>query len=281
METHMPRLFIAVFAAIAVSFAFAVPAQAGAFGSGQSKTPPQLAKKLNKPVSKKLMATLKQASKKGLGLGNTPTDAALKMINGPRLGTGDKVGFFYMGADFCPYCAGQRWGVILTLLRFGKFEGLEYMLSSPTDVYANTPTLSFQDIQYKSAHVAFQAVETADRMGGKLMTPDKRQKKIVRTYDKPPYTPTFGGIPFIYLDGQYLLTRPMVLPPILSGLQWQAIADKLSDPSSQLFQKVMPKVNLLTAAICRLDGGNPDEVCASPGVIAANGVLLKLKPTQD
>ncbi|MDN5865675.1 MAG: DUF929 domain-containing protein, partial [Gammaproteobacteria bacterium] len=199
---------------------------------------------------------------------------------GPRLGTGDKVGFFYVGADFCPYCAGQRWAVILTLLRFGEFEGLQYMLSSPTVVYANTPTLSFQHVTYKSDHVALQALELSDRMGKKLMTPSKLQEQIITTFDAPPYAPYFGGIPFIYLDGLYMLTRPILHPKNLSGKDWQEIADTLADPQSKIFQTVMPRVNLLTAAICRLDGGNPAAVCASPGVIAANGVLLKLTPVK-
>lgn len=270
----MSRIVLGTFAAVAaVSLALALPATA----SAQGRTPPELAKKIGKPVSSDLVATLKKASQAGLHIGSAPTSVSLKLIDGPRLDSENKVGFFYMGADFCPFCAGQRWAVLLTLLRFGDFEGLRYMASSPTDVYSNTPTLSFQHMQYKSKHVDFQAVETADRNGGKLMTPNKLQSKIVNTYDKPPYTRTFGGIPFIYVDGHYMLTRPMVAPPRLSGLDWQTIADKFADPQSPLFQKVMPKVNLLTAAICRLDGGSPDDVCASSGVIAANGVLLKLE----
>jgi hypothetical protein len=270
---------LGVVAALSLLFFTASPAHAQRGGNG--KTPPAMAKKIGKPISPDLIATLKKASQAGLRIGSGPTSARLKLIDGTRLDSKNKVGFFYMGADFCPFCAGQRWAVLLTLVRFGDFEGLRYMASSPTDVYSNTPTLSFQHMKYKSKHVDFQAVETADRNGGKLMTPSKLQEKIVNTYDKPPYTRTFGGIPFIYLDGRYLLTHPMVTPPRLSGLDWKTIAKKFADPESELFQKVMPKVNLLSAAICRLDGGSPDEVCASSGVIAANGVLLKLKPAKD
>jgi len=38
---------------------------------------------------------------------------------------------------------------------------------------------------------------------------------------------------------------------------------------------VMPRVNLLTAAICHLDGGKPADVCTAPGVAAAKSVLAK------
>ncbi|MGH8162553.1 MAG: DUF929 family protein [Gammaproteobacteria bacterium] len=267
-------LTITIAALAGALFAFAAPV---ALAAGNGQTPPKLAKKLNKPVPADLIATLKKASTAGLALGTTVHSPKLKAVNGPRLdGIKNKVGLLYMGADFCPYCAGQRWGLILTLLRFGKFEGLEYMLSSPTDVYANTPTFSFNKATYTSDYVALQAVETADRNGGRLMTPTKQQNQITTKYDAPPYAQVFGAIPFIYLDGQYILNYPMVLPTELTGMDWEKAANTLANPQSPMFQKAMPKVNMLTAAICRLDGGDPDAVCSAPGVIAANGALLRL-----
>lgn len=266
----MPRL-LGIAAALV---AFAVPAfAAGPFGS--SGTPPALAKKLNKPVPASLLDTLEKASKAGLGLSATPDQLHLKAINGPRLSTGNKVGVLYVGADFCPYCAAQRWALIITLMRFGKLSGLEYMLSSPTDVYSNTPTFSFLHVKYKSNYLDFTAVETADRAGHALMKPTKAQNKVVNEFDAPPYTPTYGGIPFIYIDGQYMLSVPMLMPGDLSGKDWQMAAAALANPESAQFQKVMPHVNAFTAALCRLDGGNPDNVCSAPGVTAANGALLR------
>lgn len=270
----MPRLPSIVAVAL---FALAAPVfAAGPFGSSGSAVPPALAKNLNQPVSASLVATLEKASKSGLGLSATPNQLALEAVNGPRLTKGDKVGVLYMGADFCPYCAGQRWAIILTLLRFGKLSGLEYMLSSSDDAYPNTPTFSFQHAKYKSDYLDFTAVETADRNGHPLMRPTQAQRNIYTKFDAPPYTPTFGGIPFIYIDGQYVITKLMIMPGDLNGMDWQAIATALANPESSQFQKVMPQVNAFSAAICRLDGGNPDDICSAPGVTSANGALLRL-----
>ncbi len=270
----MPRLPSIAAAALA---AFAAPAlAAGLFGSAGSGTPPALAKNLNQPVPASLVATLEKASKAGLGLTVTPDHLVLKPADGPRLASGDKVGLLYMGADFCPYCAGQRWALVLTLVRFGKLSGLEYMLSSSTDAYPNTPTFSFQHAKYTSKYLDFIPVETADRNGKALMKATKAQSDIFNKFDAPPYTQFYGGIPFIYLDGQYVLATPMLLPGDLTGQDWQAAAAALGNPESTQFQKVIPQVNALTAAICRLDGGNPDEVCSASGVTAANGALLRL-----
>src|SRR5699024_1825288 len=63
MEKHMPRFTVATLAAlVTISVAFAFPATAQVRG----KTPPALAKKISKPVSPDLVATLKKASEAGL-----------------------------------------------------------------------------------------------------------------------------------------------------------------------------------------------------------------------
>ena len=38
-----------------------------------------------------------------------------------------------MGAEYCPYCAAERWSMIVALGRFGTFSGLQTMRSSSTD----------------------------------------------------------------------------------------------------------------------------------------------------
>ncbi|MGA7966973.1 MAG: DUF929 family protein, partial [Gammaproteobacteria bacterium] len=190
---------------------------------------------------------------------------------------GNKVGILYVGADFCPYCAGQRWALVLALLRFGHFKGLEYMASSSTDAYANTPTFTFLHTKYESKYVTFQAVEMTGREGEKLQSMNKPQNDIFTTYDAPRYgMPGYGGFPFVYVGGQYVVTRPLVSPNMLSGMNWDQIAKAFNSPSSALYQAAMPQVNAMTAAICRLDGGYPDSVCSASGVTAANATLYRM-----
>lgn len=231
---------------------------------------------IGQPVAPALISQLQKASQAGLGLAAPPETLDFKAISGPRVATGNKVGILYIGANFCPYCAGQRWVLVLTLLRFGKFDGLTYMMSSSTDAYPDTPTFSFDKATYTSKYVDFTPVETADREGHRLMQPTKAQNDIFSKFDAPPYTVSFEGIPFVYVDGEYVMTRPMLMPDELVGMDWQRVVKTLSNPQSALFQSVMPQVNSFTAAICRLDGGNPDSVCSAAGVTTANGALLGL-----
>jgi hypothetical protein len=272
----MPRLstLIATVVVAAGCLAPAAFAQFNIFGIGHSKAPPAaLAKALDQPVPVALFETLARASRAGIAFTGKAAPTDLIAISGPRPGSSDKPGLLYIGADFCPYCAGERWGLALTLLRFGQLDGVRYMLSSATDAHANTPTFSFQHAAYHSRYLDFQAVETADRLQRQLMTPNALQLKILARFDAPPYMPSSGGIPFVYLDGKYVLNTLLAAPQELDGKDWTQIADALADPTSPLFQSVMPKVNLLTAAICRTNGGKPASVCRAPGVKAAGDVL--------
>ena len=279
MEMPMSRYFPLAVLALALS----IPAAhaGGLFGSDKSTTPPGIAAKINHAVPQALLKDLAQASQSGLSMTPGPGRSLyLKPINGPRVSKGKKVGLLYIGADFCPYCAGQRWALVLTLLRFGHFKGLNYMASSATDVYANTPTFSFQKATYTSDYVDFTPVETADREGRKLESMSESQKAIFNKFDAPPYVPDYGGIPFVYVDGEYIVSRPMVGPNELSGMDWDQIVATFKNQQSNLFQSAMPQVNALTAAICSVDGGNPDDVCSAPGVTAANAILYRMASQQ-
>lgn len=278
VEAGMSRLTAVTAGVLGACALFAwAPSASAQFlaNAGGDNTPPALARHIDHPVSAHLLATLERASRAGLKLTTAPAPNILVALAGPRLDTGKKVGLLYIGADFCPYCAGQRWGLVLTLLRFGKFSGLRYMLSSPSDIHPDTPTVTFQHAHYASNYVAFQPVETADRDRNALATPDKQQMDILMTYDAPPYVRFAGSIPFVYLDGRYMLGQLLVAPESLAGKDWQQVADLFADAHSPLFHHVMPRVNLLTAAICRLDGGKPAHVCTAPGVRAAARELQK------
>ena len=237
-------------------------------------TPPALAARLNQPVAAALLEQLERASNAGLKPAIRPVPVDVTEIQGPSLGKPPVL--LYVGADFCPYCASQRWGLLLTLLRFGRLTDVHYMLSSASDVYPNTATFTFQFSRYTSPYLRFQAIETADRDQQPLMPMTPEANGLFQTYDVPPYAHFSYGIPFVYLNGAYLLTVPMISPASLQGLSWEQIAAQLADPRSALFKAAMPQVNLLSAAICRVDGHQPARVCASPGVIAADGSLSGL-----
>ena len=53
----------------------------------------------------------------------------------PALTSGGKPEILYMGAEYCPYCAAERWAMVVALSRFGTFSNLHLIHSSSADVY--------------------------------------------------------------------------------------------------------------------------------------------------
>jgi hypothetical protein len=167
----------------------------------------------------------------------------------------------YVGADYCPYCAGTRWSTVVALSRFGSFSGLTLMKSSSNDTLPNTSTFSFQHATYTSEYISFNATETADRNGNKLATPPPAAASALATYDVPPYTTQAGGIPFMSYGNHYVTTSGLFVPTMLQGLTWQQIASDLNNPNSDVTKAIVGGANYQTAAICTLTNNQPGSVC--------------------
>jgi hypothetical protein len=179
----------------------------------------------------------------------------------------------YIGAEYCPLCAAERWSMVVALSRFGKFQNLKATHSALDDVYPNTPTFSFVGTTYTSQYVDFSAVELQANVksGGTyspLQTPTPDQARLLRQYDAPPYVPasSAGAIPFIDIADQYVLSGASFDVGVLRGQTLESIAQLLADPGSPQAQAILGGGNTLTAAICATTGDTPTEVCGSPAV---------------
>jgi hypothetical protein len=177
-------------------------------------------------------------------------------------GPGGRPEVFYYGAEYCPYCAAQRWPIIVALSRFGTFSGLTTTSSSSTDVYPNTPTFTFHKASYASQYIEFASVETTDRNQQQLESPTQAQAALVTKYD------TSGSIPFIDIGNRYAISGAMYLPDILSGMSWQAVADAVLQPGSPQAKAILGSANVITAAICSLTADKPAAVCSDPAIQA-------------
>ena len=172
-------------------------------------------------------------------------------------GTNGKPEVLYVGAEWCPYCAAERWALVVALSHFGTFTGLHFTTSSSSDVYPDTRTLSFSGSTYSSSTINFSAVETEDRNRNPLQSPGSQEQQLMNTYDPN------GYIPFIDIANAYSETGQGVSPAVLQGKSWQQIASALSDPNSPITKAIIGNANWLTAAICRLPGTGGASVCSS------------------
>ena len=214
----------------------------------------------------------------GAGSGITPPAAIA--AGAPPVTSDGKPQILYIGAEYCPFCAAERWPMVIALSRFGTFSGLGLSTSSATDVFPSTPTLTFHGSTYTSDVIAFDGVETnTNQLAASglsyepLDTLTAQQQRLMQTFDAPPYTSQAGVIPFSLIGNRYVVIGSSFPPDVLQGKTWQEIASALSDPSSPIAKQVLAAANVITAAICDVTGGQPTNVCTAPGVAAAAATL--------
>lgn len=184
----------------------------------------------------------------------------------------------YVGAEYCPFCAAERWSIIYWLSQFGTFKGLTQIQSSATDVYADTPSFTFHKTTYTSQYVDFSANEVLDRNQNTLETPTKTIEALFVKYDAPPYTQEARGFPFVDIAGLYDLYSTSYSPKLLANLTWSQIATKLKDPTDPVTQAIVGNANIMTAATCIATKDQPSSVCGSSTIQAIEPTLKAIKP---
>lgn len=191
-----------------------------------------------------------------IGLEGTPSNTPVLTSKGlPEV--------VYVGAEYCPYCAAERWSTIIALNHFGSFKGLTLMKSSSSDIYPNTSTFSFKGATYTSKYIVFNPTETQDRNQQALATPNADAMAAFSAYDTAPYTNQQGGIPFVSYANQYVTTAGPYQPTMLQNLTWQQIASQLNNPNSSVTKAIVGTANYETATICKLTNNQPADVCSA------------------
>jgi hypothetical protein len=205
-----------------------------------------------------------------VGAGTTAANPTT--ITGPALTSAGKPEVLYIGAEYCPYCAAERWAMIVALNRFGTFSGLSPIRSAAKDgggnaePYPLTPTWTFAKSTYTSKYLTFTPVEgytnipdTATGFYTVLQAPTAAQQALLNKYDAA----NQGAIPFIDYGNKFMSVGASYNPAVLSGLTWAQIADDLHDPTSTVGKSVLGTANFATAAICSLTNDQPASACTA------------------
>ena len=205
-----------------------------------------------------------------VGKGNV-LQAPIPLHGQPPLTRNGKPEMVYIGAEFCPYCATERWAMAVALSRFGTFSNLNVTHSDVNDQPSNIKTLTFYKSSYSSKYLVFSPVEETDPNKTPLQKPSSDQQALISKYDAPPYvsSQSQGAIPFIDIGGKYIVSGATYSYQLLQGKSWSQIAAALHDPSSPIAQGALGAANALTAAICKTTGNQPGNVCNTKAVTSA------------
>jgi hypothetical protein len=185
----------------------------------------------------------------------------------PPLTSGGKPEMLFIGAEFCPYCAAERWSMGVALSRFGTLSGFDTVSSSASDVDPSTRSLDFDKYKYSSKYLTFTAVENEDRNHQPLQNTSTAQ---TATWIKVGGSQSY---PFVDFGNKYKITGPSFDPAILKGLSQAQIASQLTNPKSKAAQAINGAANAITAAICGMTNNQPSTVCSSTTITALQSKL--------
>jgi Domain of unknown function (DUF929) len=203
----------------------------------------------------------------------------------PMTLNGKSPAMLYYGAEYCPYCAAERWAMTAALSRFGTWSNLQITASSHTDVNPETHTFSYHGATLTSPYITFKGVEQytnvpASTAGAytNLQNPTAEEKANIVKYSSSKFNPSAsssGGIsfPYVNINNVALFSGASYSPGVLAGQTWEQIASGLSDPSNPATQAIVSTANYMSAAICASTKNAPAAVCTSSGVKAAAKAL--------
>jgi Domain of unknown function (DUF929) len=209
--------------------------------------------------------------------GLSQVTARVTGVTGSPLVAGGKPEVFYVGTEYCPFCAAQGWALIVALGRFGTFSGLRTIRSGNYQPYPYLAAWTFYGSAYASRYLTFVAVETksnvlttpkADPQHGSSYTALQKltaaQQAVFSRYDQA------RSVPFLDFGNRSVIVGASFDPLVLQRLTWSQIAAQLRQPVSLTGWAVLGTANYLTAALCQLTGDQPASVCtpAITGLLA-------------
>jgi hypothetical protein len=187
-----------------------------------------------------------------------------KVLKDSRLTASGKPDLLYIGAEFCPICATERWPMYVALSKFGTFSPQPGRIHSAVRD-GDIETLTFYKATYSSPYFTFSPVETTTNQPDgdyyvTLQTPTSAQQKLWDAHENPP---TF---PWLDFGGKAELTSAQYDPEQLEGVSFDDIASDIGNNSTAVGADIDASANILIQTICStLTAEKPAAVCSAVG----------------
>ncbi|GCE49026.1 uncharacterized protein DUF929 [Thermosporothrix hazakensis] len=200
--------------------------------------------------AEKMITSLKPEVYEGVSIDQNNKRMEPLKADAPKLtGADGKPQVLYVGADYCPFCAAQRWSLLASLSRFGTFEHVDPIISQE----GNHSTFSFYNSTYTSKYIDFVAIDNEN--GKSNRQPTAEQTQLVNTYGH-------GSIPFMVIGNVAAASGSFYSPDLLGTQSHIDIARTIvNDRNSELSKSVIGAANYITAAICKATNNQPENVC--------------------
>lgn len=184
-------------------------------------------------------------------------------INDPPLTADGKPELLFIGAEFCPICATERWPMYIALSKFGTFSPQPGQIhSAVTD--EDIETVTFYKTTYTSPYLTFTPVETTTNQPSgdyyvTLETPTPAQQKLWESH-------TDQSFPWLDFGGKMQLNSAQYDPTVLEGMSFASIAAAVGNNSTIIGRDIDASAKVLIQTICTtLTHNRPANVCSAVG----------------
>jgi hypothetical protein len=184
-------------------------------------------------------------------------------ISDPVLKVNGKPDLLYVGAEFCPVCATERWAMYVALSKFGTFSPQPGQIHSAVRD-GDIPTLTFYNTTYTSPYLTFTPVETTTNQPRgnyyvSLQAPTAAQERLWVSH-------TGESFPWLDFGGTMELTSAQYDPAELEGQSFTTIASDIGNNSTPIGADIDASAKVLVQTICNtLTGNQPANVCRAVG----------------
>lgn len=182
-------------------------------------------------------------------------------VNNPALSVDGKPELLYIGAEFCPHCAAERWPLYIALSKFGTFSPSPGRIHS-ANLDGDVPTLTFYGTTYSSPYFTFVPVEVyTNKPQGNGYAPLQQPTQAQLTL----WQQTNGGsFPFLDFGGKQVLPSAQYSYAELQNLSFSAVAAQVGNNSTSIGADIDASAAQLVKTICgSLSHDQPSDVCSA------------------
>jgi hypothetical protein len=152
--------------------------------------------------------------------------------------------------------------LVKALEGFGSLSGGAQLLTPGGESgFAPVPTWDLTRASYSSPYLSVKQLEVADLQGNPLQQPDAQESQILNALDPG------GGFPFLLVGGLYVVPL-QYSPGLLAGRTFSQVQADAAAGIGPDGQAISAEADVITALICKTDGGRPAAVCTTPPISA-------------